>query len=463
MTLPTPPKIRGRVGKMRVQNGRYNDGRRTWQRTTNLLKNIETDTHALDEWRENTLALGLSRRPDLVLGVTAAAQFDERGKWTQESKNTMRGLRYKALDAGGSGKGSNQGNAIHTATERYDMGETVEQIGLPYPFNVDLQAYATLVKALGIKALPDMIERTIKNERADTAGTFDRMAEVEFLVKAGIVPAGQLVVIDVKTEERPLLNLMHICPQLAVYANGDGLFVPAPTPDNEFAGEYEPMPNVSRVVGLVIHVRDGRATPYLVDLVAGWKSALRAREQRDELKASKTDLGKGGAWAMLLDVPLPPATALVQDAAAPALAAARARAENAMAALPAAEPSALAVAAAPEVAAITATQVGNVETAVRGADGLVRWEAAAPAPANADDARGLSLLTALHDAVLSADSMDALAFMYDEAGRQNVPWIGMIAEAAQQRAAIVTCADRSFHSHPNVVKCACGWARGVAA
>lgn len=463
-SLPTPPAIRGRVGKMRVQNGRYNDGARTWQRTTNLLKNIETDTHALDEWRENTLALGLSRRPDLVLGVTAAAQFDERGKWTAESKSTMRGLRYKALDAGGSGKGSNQGNAIHTATERYDMGETVEQIGLPYPFNADLQAYATLVKAMGIRAVPDMIERTIKNERADTAGTFDRMAEVDFLAQAGIVPAGQLVVIDVKTEERPLLNLMHICPQLAVYANGDGLFVPAPTPDNEFAGTYEDMPNVSRVVGLVIHVRDGRATPYLVDLVAGWKSALRAREQRDELKASKTDLGKDGAWAMLLDVPLPPTTALVQDTAAPALAAARVRAENAMAALPPAPPQ--------HAIGDTVTVAGTefvkhselpTEVAVRGADGLVRWESAAPAPANADDARGLSLLTALHDAVLSADSMDALAFMYDEAGRQNVPWIGMIAEAAQQRAAIVSCADRSFHAHPNVVKCACGWARGVAA
>jgi hypothetical protein len=454
-TLPTPPTITARVGKMRVRNGRYQDGVRSWQRTTKLLENIETDTHALDEWKANTLAVGLSRRPDLVLGVTAAAQFDDRGKLTKESKDSLWGLRKQAMDAGKAGAGANQGNAIHTATERLDMGESVAAIGLPYPFSADLQAYDTLKRAMRMNVRPDMIERSVRNTELDIVGTADRFAEVGFLTDAGITAPGEMVVVDVKTEQYPLLNLMHICPQLGSYAYSDGLFIPAPTPDNEFAGTYVDMPNVSRTVGLVIHVRDGRATPYLVDLVSGWKSARRAAEQREELKASKRKLGEDGAWAVLLDVPLPAGSALVQDAAAPALAAAREKAEASIAALPAA-PSMPAIAAAPEAAA-----TGTVETAVRGADGLVRWEAAPPA--NADESRMLGLLTALHDAVLVADSMEALAFMYDEAARQQVPWNGMIAEAAQQRAGVLGCADRSFHTHPNVVKCACGWVRGVAA
>jgi hypothetical protein len=428
----------GLIGTMKVNgNSRYDDGERTYQRTSTMLKQIETDTFNLDEWRANTLAVGLSSRSDLILGVTAAAQYDPiTGKLTQQAKSTLRDLRRQAMDAGRAKAGATQGTAIHTATERLDLGESVEQIGLPYPFDADLRAYETLCKAMGLRYRPEHIERSVRNDKTGTVGSYDRLGESGLLVERGILAPGELLVVDVKTEEDPLRNLIHIAPQLANYANADEQWVPQPRPWTQedpkgpFAGRYEAMPPVSTLVGLVIHVRAGRATPYLINLAVGWEAAQAAARQRDRIAESKIKLGDDGCWALALPIDLPPAAALVQDRAAPELEAARERVESV-----------------------------TVQQSVRDASGNVTWHAV---PAEPIPAGSMPLEAMLWEAIQVADSIGELSELFERASATGVAWEGPIAESGIARGRVVGCPQREMHDPSTTAKCACGWARGMA-
>lgn len=459
----------GRIGTLRVRNGRYFDGVTSYQRTSNALKEIETDTYHLDEWRANMLAVGLSMRPDLVLGVASAAQYDpETGKLTREAKSTLRGLRYQAEQAAKSKAGANQGTAIHTATERLDLGETVEGIGLPAPFDRDLRAYAALKDAMGLTYQPDHIERTVRIEGFGVAGTYDRLGRSAYLEQRGILAPGELIVVDVKTESSPLMNLIHIAPQLAFYAHGEDVFVPEPRPTSdadphgEYAGRWERMPQVSIVAALVIHVRDGRATPYLVDLTAGWDGVQAAVRQRDRIKAAKTELGKEGSWAILLPIDLPePAPAapqgIVEAAAArgplgySAPAGMTPQQYAATAHLPRAE-AAAAIAAEPSSYVVEAAAAHGFELP-SGAE-LVGGHGPMPAAAPADER---PLETMLIEAIHTAPTREVLAALYDKAVEHGVPWAGPVKDAADLRFAIVECPQRQLHTPLHGGACACGW------
>jgi hypothetical protein len=466
--------LSARVGPMRTKNGRYCDAERTYQRVSNLLKEIETDTWNLDEWRENMLAIGLSMRSDLVLGVAAAAQFDPvTGKLTTEAKSTLRGLRKQALDAAKSKAGANTGTAVHTATERLDLGESVESIGLPAPYDADLRAYEALKQAMRLTFRPEHVERSVRNKTTDNVGTFDRLGECGLLVERGVLAPGELLVVDVKTEGDPLRNMIHIGPQLAEYANSDDMFVPEPRPATDadpngpFAGRYEPMPPVSKLVGLMIHVRDGRAVPYLVDLTAGWDGAQAAAAQRDRMKASKTPLGNPGAWAMLVpvDLPQPPERPgyeqLVADAAArgPMGFSAPAGMTPAQYVATADLPrSALAAAVAPELAAMGNPVAQVVEQSYRGADGLVRWapiEQVRPELDKALAEAGNPLVRMLADQIDVAPDLARLGELYELAVANGVEWSSTIAYLGERRRMIVECVQRELHVGTGL--CACGW------
>lgn len=436
LTPPTGHSLMPRtVGRMAVRNHRYFDGVDSYQRTSTLLKNIETDTYHLDEWRANTLAIGLAQRADLVVGVAAAAQFGPDGKLTREAKDSLRGIRQQAMEAGKAKAGATQGTAIHTATERLDLGETVVQIGLPYPFNADLRAYKVLKDAMGLVTPADLIERSVRHRGHGVVGTWDRAAHCQLLVDMGVLDPEEMIVVDVKTEGAPLLNLMHIAPQLADYAYADDMFVPQPTPDNEYAGVYVDMPKVSRTVGLVIHLRDGRAVPYLVNLVAGWRQVLRAVDQRNELAASKAALGSKGCWAVLVPVQLPPATE--------ATAAAHERGPLGFSAPAGTTPE--------EYRAEPAV----VEQAVRAPDGTTTWTVVPEIPAGPQPLEAM-----LWQAIGAAPDMGSLAHLFERATATGVAWEGPIADAGIVRARIIQCQQRAMHNPATTSKCGCGWTRG---
>lgn len=459
MTQPLQaPRMVARVGTMpKNHQKRYDDGTRTWQSMTKLLECIETDRWNLDEWFANMTAVGLSMRPDLILGVSAAAQFDPvSGKLTKEAKDAIRGLRRQALDVAKGRAGANQGTAIHTATERLDLGETLEGIGLPYPFDADLRAYDVLKRAMDLTYDPRHVERTVRVPDLDVCGSFDRLGTCRWLEERGMIAPGELVVVDVKTEGAPLLNLIHIAPQMAGYVHGDGMWDPA-------ISDFEPMPAINQHIGLIIHVRDGAATPYVVNLGAGWKSALRAAEQRDELKASKRRLGEAGAWVMALDVKLPAATELVaRQAQAELAAAARERAEalarNALAAMSGEViPSTIAEASGGSFVHNvdgTATEIRG-EVAVKLDNGMTTF-----APATADDTRERETIRLAIEAIGTAATLQDLAAIYDRVTAGGVKWEGEVARAGDYRGRIVQCPQRELHT---AGRCACGWREGLVA
>lgn len=451
--IPTPKAtaLDRRVGRMRTNgNSQYSDGERTYQRVSTLLKNLETDTYHLNLWKQRQVAIGMSKRPDLVLGVAAATQIDPAtGKLTDAAKSEINGLCKQASQAAGSSSGANQGTAVHTATERLDLGETVEQIALPYPFDADLRAYSVLRKAMGLDFRAEHVERSVRTDIDGTlvVGTYDRFGESEWLAQQGFLAPGEGLIVDVKTENDPLLNLLHIAPQLAIYANAREQFVPAPTEDNPSAGTYEPMPKVSKAIGLVIHVRNGRATPYLVDLVAGWEAARGAEAQRRRVAASKVKLGEPGCWAIPLDVPLPAATEIVARAAEPELQAAQALTVH--------------TAAGVELTASAGEAV--VQQAVRNPDGTTTWHVVESTPAPVPVPAGPQPLEAmLWEAIQSAMSLDELSGLFERATATGVAWEGPIAEAGIVRGRIVSCKQRTMHDPTTTGKCACGWARGMA-
>lgn len=431
----TAPTFVPRIGSMKTKGGRYADGTTSYQRVSNLLKNIETDTYHLELWKRRQVAIGMSQRPDLVLGVAAAAQYDPAtGKLTKDAKDSINELCKQAMNEAKSRAGQNRGNAVHTATERLDLGESTEQIALPYPFNADLAAYETLKRVMGLSFRPEHIERTVVIDAVQAAGTFDRVGTSTWLEQQGILGPGELLVVDVKTEDDPLLNMIHICPQLACYVNGDRMFIPAPTTEDVFAGTYEPMPEVSKIVGLVIHVRNGRAIPYLVNLTDGWRAARRAAEQRDDLKRSKLAVGEDGAWAVALpNLPMPPATDLT--------AAAHERGPMGF-------------------SAPAGTPAGYREHAV--GDSVTVAGATFTKHSEPGDPLG-ELRAQLIEAIWQATDLGGLAALYEQATNLGVHWTGAVAMAGTGRQRVIECVQRDMHNPATTSKCACGWERGMAA
>jgi hypothetical protein len=188
------------------------------------------------------------------------------------------------------------------------------------------------------------------------------------------------------------------------------------------------MPNVSKIVGLVIHVRDGRAVPYLINLDKGWTSAQRAYAQREAMRESKIKLGDEGCWAFPVPVDLPPAAEIVAASHAQHVA------ELAQREL--------------------ATATGGEQIAARRADGMVEWRDAGAIPPGPQPLEAM-----LWEAIQVANDRDELSRLFEQASATGVEWAGPIAEAGIARARIVECVQRAMHNPATTGKCACGWTR----
>jgi hypothetical protein len=112
---------------------------------------------------------------------------------------------------------------------------------------------------------PEFVERVVVLDDYQAAGTSDNLA-LE-------VPGFGLVVGDLKTGADLRYSWQSIAVQLAAYANADAMYTQGDAADGG-GDRREPMPPVSKEVGLVIHLPAGeaRCELHLVDLVAGWEA-----------------------------------------------------------------------------------------------------------------------------------------------------------------------------------------------
>lgn len=484
-----PMPTAGRWGWYRDHEGNE------FRRVSTLIKKVETDTRALDLWKQRQVAEGLAIRDDLVLSLKAMGRPDPINGWSAEAKKKINGLIEDAMAAAKQRDGARTGTATHDLTERLDRGEDVEAVvrGLPALAAQNLRAYAFLRRENGWKNVE--IERTVVCDELEVAGSFDRVDLVPGL--AAMLGPGTCqydadpnhvhdrsdsyeelpVIVDVKTEAAPWLNGLHIGPQLAIYSRSKrmwqatGGMVPLLDKDGKQrtypnsgdvimvpAGEYVAAPCMRQDVAIVVHVHEGAATPLFLNLSEGWEAARAAAEQMDREGRSKRKLGSAGAWfAEVPGVKRPAVTQLLVEQAVAANYAG-VRPENKI-------PSVVDTPA-PAAAAGDRMVVGGVtHVAYARPDGWVDWrpatQAEAEAPQGAEPVPHLGGLDTVDrqaiETIWASQDTAALGKVWEiYTGTIGRTWGGRVAEAANSRRTMVECVQRELHA-PGTVKCACGW------
>lgn len=464
---------------------------REWQRVSTLIKKVETDTYNLDQWKLRQVAEGLAVRDDLVLAVKAMGRPSDRpdGQWSAEDKAKLRDIVKAAMEAAKERDGGRVGTAVHDLTERIDRGEPLASVlrGLPAPAAADLDAYAALIKLNHWRSVE--IERTVACDELNVAGTIDRIYEIpgltdilgEWICQHGHDHGmgNSSVIGDVKTENDPTRNGLHIGPQLGIYSRSLRMWLPTP--------EYVPTPCVRQDVGIVVHVRNGQAVPLFINLREGWEAAQAARTQADRERRAKRDFGSAGSWF----APVPgiversPVAARLDALTAGAVAADYANPARPgpgqvgevvtvggidFTRLVSAEgaPGVIAAGGTPSVTVTTtfadAAPIASTEqVAVTRPDGMTEWQPASLAEQYpGEDAQRRKMLI---DAIWQAMELDHLARLWRAAERESVPWTGPVEMAGNARRRQIECVQRALHTgtDPGRDKCACGWMPGVPA
>lgn len=263
-----------------------------WTRATTWAKTI-SDTFKLHQWQERMVAKGLVLRPDLYALVGAT-----------DDKNELNRICEDAKQAAGSKVGANLGTAVHNYTEQLDSGVEFRNIGVPSTVASDVVAYGEMMTAYGLLPVRDMIERVVLNTKLGVAGRLDRVLTNTKPVGIWERP-GALFIGDVKTAANVGYSWLEVAIQLAIYANSDYFW-------NIETKTYEPVPAIDLKEAIVMHVpvQQGEATPYRIDIEAGWKYAelagliRSARSDRNlAVRLGETIMSRPVVEAVQTDVP----------------------------------------------------------------------------------------------------------------------------------------------------------------
>lgn len=233
-------------------------GERGWQRVTTLAK-MASDMNGIMNWKMRYVAKGIATKPSLHALASSTDLND---------KTNFDRITNDAFEAAGGSAAADTGTAIHAFTEQIDEGLNPN---VPKQWVPDVNAYKRLVSVNGLEFPVEGIERIVVNEKLEVAGTFDRIARVTKPLRVKIgkdeyvnLKEGDWVVADLKTGQELSYGWRDIAVQLAIYANADAMW-------NPVKKEFEPLPDLNKLVGLVIHLPAGKAeaTLYGVDLKKG--------------------------------------------------------------------------------------------------------------------------------------------------------------------------------------------------
>lgn len=260
-----------RVEPERDSYGRYLavdpvDGKRKAFTRATTIASTMADKYALNLWSQRMTAIGLATRHDLYARVASTSPDD---------KQTLNRLVEQAKEAAAANAGANLGTALHTFTQRLDLGE---DITAPPPWNADLAAYRSALATAGITVLADMVEQVVLLPELKVAGTFDRIVEM----------AGRSLPLVADLKTGGFLSFDEIAIQLALYAHAPWIWDPV-------GKVHRDCPRVDQDHALVIHLPAGQATCtlYDVDIAAGWEAVnvamwVRSWRKRKNLAAPMT-------------------------------------------------------------------------------------------------------------------------------------------------------------------------------
>lgn len=217
------------------------------------------DRYNLELWKMRQVAVGLTRRNDLLLKVAA----------DENDKKTVNAACQEAMDAAAAGAAANTGTALHRILERVDCGElTLAEV--PELFADVVERYRSALDAAGVEVVADACERihVLDGLAEPLAGMADRH----------VIVGGQRYIADIKTGSGIDYGAGGFAVQLAIYAHATSLY------DYVTETHAEPPP-LDRERGLIIHVpaAGGDVTLHWLDIAAGREAldhALWARSWR---------------------------------------------------------------------------------------------------------------------------------------------------------------------------------------
>lgn len=221
-----------------------------YTRCTTFVGAIE-DTYNLQKWMQRMVAIGLSRRSDLLLSVAAH----------REDKRELDKICEAAREAAAATAAATTGTALHALAEALDRGQ--ELPALPAGAKASLDKYAEATADL--KSI--YIERFTVLDSLQVAGTPDRVVEYE----------GERYIADLKTGSIDF-GAMKIAAQLAVYARSYLYDIAT--------GEREPH-GASTTRGIVIHLpatddpAEAKCKLHWIDLESGWEAVKANKTVRD--------------------------------------------------------------------------------------------------------------------------------------------------------------------------------------
>ena len=263
-----------------------------YTRTSTLGKALDDET-GLTKWKQRMTAIGIASRSDLVLAVNAH----------RNSNDKMNDLVEQGMEAAQSGAAATTGTALHDLCDQYDRGQTPY---VPAEFDPDVQAY------LRVTALLEVVvaEQFAVCDVLKVGGTPDRVYRLLVpLIRAGVVlvPAGALVIGDIKTGKS--LDFGHISygTQLAVYSRSQrydisaGELMPWGRRGEMITvgerSDWVPGEQVNQDWAVIVHVPagGGEATLHPVDIATGWELAelavsVREWRKRKDIIGAPTEL-----------------------------------------------------------------------------------------------------------------------------------------------------------------------------
>jgi hypothetical protein len=257
LNQPTQETRRDRWGRYQVlppQGGKLVG----YTRATTVSKILD-DSSSLMAWNSRMTAIGLGLRPDLVALVATTPQDD---------KKTLDSLVKRASEAGGATVRRDLGTAVHGLLERRLKDPTFIA---PDPYQADIEAILSALSDAGLSFVDGMTERIVVNDEIEVAGTFD----------LALTDGEETFIADLKTGSSVKYGGLGFAIQLSIYANASNLYTQGPAKDGS-EDVRDPMPNVSKSAGIIIHCQPGSGLAELhwLDLEAGTEALHTALEVR---------------------------------------------------------------------------------------------------------------------------------------------------------------------------------------
>ena len=261
------------------------DGSRLPYSRASSLGGVLESQDKLINWKQRQTAIGLARRPDLILAVNA----------DRDNIDKMKAHVEKCEAEARSDARATIGTSVHTLTEKVDQG--IDPGYVPEEFLPDLDAYMKRTKPI-FEHLE--IEVRLVQDELQVAGTADRVCRIKADLKTpdgGVLPAGSIVIGDLKTSKSMKYSEMKFSVQFAVYAHSVRYDI-----DNEKRIPWD-VP-IDQKWAVVFHVPAGEGTCslYWVDIEEGWRLAKlsaevkKARRNWDIVKRGPIETAYGATF-----------------------------------------------------------------------------------------------------------------------------------------------------------------------